>query len=54
MLCSAFPAGWSLITSLCAGWPRLLLQHPHQGARHDEPDPSKARSSWHQTYRPPI
>ncbi|PSC68692.1 glutamine amidotransferase [Micractinium conductrix] len=29
-------------------------QHPRQGARHDEVDPTKARSSWHQTYRPPI
>ncbi|KAL4426169.1 hypothetical protein ABPG77_007451 [Micractinium sp. CCAP 211/92] len=29
-------------------------ERPRQGARHDEPDPSKARSSWHQSYRPPI
>ncbi|EFN59244.1 hypothetical protein CHLNCDRAFT_138237 [Chlorella variabilis] len=29
-------------------------EHARQGARHDAPDPAKARSSWHQTYRPPI
>ena len=44
----ADPRHCPLLPALCP------LQHPRQGARHDEVDPTKARSSWHQTYRPPI
>lgn len=31
-----------------------MLQHPRPGVRHDAPDESMQRSSWHQSYRPPI
>lgn len=44
----ADPRHCPLLPALCP------LQHPRQGARHEEVDPTKARSSWHQTYRPPI